>query len=110
MSQLKVVWRNSRTAEREKRWHELGCDVGRKLYVVEELVPLGDQKRWAQAVALEIVPGGPATAPRSGSAHSRRNQPAGACDIWHSCSHRTIWVQDCAHFTSRLYFLSTSRN
>jgi hypothetical protein len=68
MSQLKVVWRNSRTAEREKRWHELGCDVGRKLYVVEELVPLGDQKRWAQAVALEIVPGGPATAPRSGSA------------------------------------------
>jgi len=66
MSQLKVVWRNSRTAKRQRRWHELG-DVGRKLYVVEELVPLGDQKRWGQAVALEIVPGGRATAPRSGS-------------------------------------------
>jgi len=67
MSQRKVVWRNSRTAKRERRWHELACDVARKLYVVEELVPLGDQKRWGQAVALEIVPGGRATAPRSGS-------------------------------------------
>lgn len=59
MSQLKVVWRDSRTAKRERRWHELACDVGRKLYVVEELVPLGDQKRWAQAVALENRAGWP---------------------------------------------------
>jgi hypothetical protein len=62
MSQLKVVWRNPRHAKRERRWHALACDVGRKLYVVEELVPQGDQKRWAQAVALEIVPVGRAIA------------------------------------------------
>jgi len=62
MSQLKIVWRNPKSRPRERRWHELACDVGRKLYVVEELVPQGDQKRWAQAVALEIVPGGRAIA------------------------------------------------
>jgi hypothetical protein len=45
MSQLKIVWRNPKTARRQRRWHELACDVGRKLYVVEELVPQGDQKR-----------------------------------------------------------------
>jgi hypothetical protein len=49
-------------ARRERRWHELACDVGRKLYVVEELVPQGDQKRWAQAAALELVYGGRAIA------------------------------------------------
>jgi hypothetical protein len=37
MSRLKIVWRNPKTARRERRWHELACDVGRKLYVVEEL-------------------------------------------------------------------------
>ena len=62
MSQLKIVWRNPKTARRERRWHELACDVGRKLYVVEELVPQGDQKRWAQAAALELVYGGRAIA------------------------------------------------
>lgn len=62
MSQLKVVWRNPKPARRERRWHELACDVGRKLYVVEELVPQGDQKRWAQAAALEVVYGGRAIA------------------------------------------------
>jgi len=62
MSQLKIVWRNLKTARRPRRWHELACDVGRKLYVVEELVPQGDQKKWAQAVALEILPGGRAIA------------------------------------------------
>ena len=58
MPQLKVVWRNPKTAHRQRRWHELVCDVGRKLYVVEELVPQGEHKRWAQAVALEVVHGG----------------------------------------------------
>lgn len=32
------------------------------LYVVEELVPQGDQKRWAQAIALEVIYGGRAVA------------------------------------------------
>jgi hypothetical protein len=62
MAQPKIVWRNSKTPKCERRWHELACNVGRKLYVVEELVPQGDHKRWAQAAALEIVPGGRAIA------------------------------------------------
>jgi hypothetical protein len=62
MSQLKIVWRNPKSARRQRRWHELACDVGRRLYVVEELVPQGDQKRWAQAAALEVVYGGHAIA------------------------------------------------
>jgi hypothetical protein len=28
------------------------------LYVVEELVPQGDKKRWAQSLAFEVVSGG----------------------------------------------------
>jgi hypothetical protein len=36
--------------------------VGRRLYVVEELVPQGDQKRWAQSIALEVIYGGRAVA------------------------------------------------
>jgi hypothetical protein len=67
MSQLKVVWRNSRPVKRERRWHELACDVGRKLYVVEKLVPQGGHKRWAQAVALEVMPGSRAIAAQNGS-------------------------------------------
>lgn len=62
MSRLKIIWRNPKTARRERRSHELACDVGRKLYVVEERVPQGDQKRWAQAAALEVVYGGRAIA------------------------------------------------
>jgi len=62
MSHLKIIWRNPRSPHSERRWYELACDVGRKLDVVEELVPQGDQKRWAQAVALEVVPGGRAIA------------------------------------------------
>jgi hypothetical protein len=47
-----------KNAQARETLHELACDVGRKLYVVEELVPQGAQKRWALAAALEIVPGG----------------------------------------------------
>jgi hypothetical protein len=43
-------------------WHELACDFGRRLYVVEELVPQGDKKRWAQSLAFELIPGGGAVA------------------------------------------------
>jgi hypothetical protein len=62
MARLKIVWRNPKASKRARRWHELECDVGRRLYVVEELVPLRDQQRWAQSLALEIVPGGRAVA------------------------------------------------
>jgi hypothetical protein len=31
--------------------------VGRRLYVVEELVSRGEQKQWAQALALEVITG-----------------------------------------------------
>jgi hypothetical protein len=31
--------------------------VERRLYVVEELVPQGDEKRWAQTLALELING-----------------------------------------------------
>jgi hypothetical protein len=58
MAGLKVVWRNPKAAPREQRWHELACDFGRRLYVVEELVPQGDKKRWAQSLAFEVVSGG----------------------------------------------------
>jgi hypothetical protein len=55
---LKVIWRNSKPARRQRRWHALACDVGRRLYVVEELVPYGEKERWAQSLALEVVYGG----------------------------------------------------
>jgi hypothetical protein len=55
MTGLKIVWRNPKAAPRKRRWHELACDVGRRLYVVEELLVQGDQKRWAQSIALEVV-------------------------------------------------------
>jgi hypothetical protein len=55
MTGLKIVWRNPKPAHRSRRWHELACDVGRRLYVIEELVPQGEHKRWAQSIALEVV-------------------------------------------------------
>ena len=57
MAGLKIVWKNPHPAPRKRRWHELACDVGRRLYVVEELVPNGAQTRWAQAAAFEIIYG-----------------------------------------------------
>jgi len=57
MNGLKVVWRNPKPAPRQHRWHELAGNVGRRLYVVEELVPLGEEKRWARGIALEVVAG-----------------------------------------------------
>lgn len=62
MAGLKVVWRNPKPSPRKRRWHELSCGVGRRLYVVEELVPQGDKKRWAQSLAFEVVSGGGAVA------------------------------------------------
>jgi len=62
MARLKIVWKNPNPAPRKRRWHELACDVGRRLYVVEELVLNGAQTRWAQSVALEVIPGGRAAA------------------------------------------------
>jgi hypothetical protein len=57
MTGLKIVWRNPKPALRKRRWHALACDAGRRLYVVEELVAQGDQKRWAQSIALELISG-----------------------------------------------------
>jgi hypothetical protein len=57
MTGLKIVWRNPKAEPRKRRWHELACDVGRRLYVVEELVSQGNQKRWAQSIALEVILG-----------------------------------------------------
>jgi hypothetical protein len=62
MARLCIVWKNPKASPRKRRWHELACDVGRRLYVVEELVPQGDQKRWAQSIALEVIYGGRAVA------------------------------------------------
>jgi len=42
MTGWKIVWRNPKSAPRSRRWHELACDVGRRWYVVEELVPQGE--------------------------------------------------------------------
>jgi len=55
MTGLKIVWRNPKPAGRTRRWHELACDVGRRLYVVEELVIQSGQQRWAQSIALEMI-------------------------------------------------------
>ena len=57
MTGLKIVWGNPKAAPRKRRWHGLASDVSRRLYVVEELVVQGDQKRWAQSIALEVVSG-----------------------------------------------------
>jgi hypothetical protein len=62
MASLKVVWKNPKPAPRKRRWHELASDVGRRVYLVEELILQGSRKGWAQAVALEIIPGGRAAA------------------------------------------------
>ena len=55
MTALKIIWRNPKPSHRKRRWRELACDASRRLYVVEELVPQGDQKRWAQSIALEVI-------------------------------------------------------
>ncbi len=57
MHRLKVIWRNPKPTTRKRRWHALACDVGRRLYVVEELVSRGEQNQWAQALALEVITG-----------------------------------------------------
>jgi predicted HAD superfamily phosphohydrolase YqeG len=58
MAVLKIVWKNPKAEPRKRRWHELASDVGRRVYLVEELVPQGSLKQWAQRVALEIIVGG----------------------------------------------------
>jgi hypothetical protein len=62
MAKLEIVWKNPNPAPRERRWLELAADFGRRVYLVEELIPQGSRKCWAQAVALEIIPGGHAVA------------------------------------------------
>jgi hypothetical protein len=62
MARLEIVWKNPNPAPRKWRWHELAADFGRHVYLVEELIPQGTRKCWAQAVALEIIPGGRAVA------------------------------------------------
>jgi len=60
MSRLKIVWSNQKAQQRKRRWHKLACDVGRRLYVVEELVtrvinPAGrgpSPWKWCVAAAL----------------------------------------------------------
>jgi len=55
MHRLHVIRRNPKPTIRKHRWHELARDAGRRLYVVEELMPQGEQKRWAQTLALEVI-------------------------------------------------------
>jgi hypothetical protein len=56
MTRLEIVWRNPAPRQRRKRrWHELACNVGRRLYTVEELVTQGEHQRWARAAAFEVV-------------------------------------------------------
>lgn len=57
MERLKVIWRNPKPSPRKRRWHELAANVGRRLFIVEELVPLGRENRWARTIALELIPG-----------------------------------------------------
>lgn len=54
MERLKVIWRNPKPAPRKRRWHELAANVGRRLFVVEELVQ-GQENRWARTIALELI-------------------------------------------------------
>ncbi len=58
MTGLKIVRRNTKAVSRKRRVHELAGGGGRRLYVVEELVAQGDQKRWAQFIAMEVISGG----------------------------------------------------
>jgi hypothetical protein len=55
MERVKVIWRNPKPAPRKRRWHELAANLGRRLFVVEELVPQGHEKRWARTIALELI-------------------------------------------------------
>ena len=57
MERLKVIWRNPKPSPRKRRWHELASNVGRRLFVVEELMPLGQENHWARTIALELIPG-----------------------------------------------------
>jgi hypothetical protein len=55
MERLKVIWRNPKPAPRKRRWRELAANLGRRLFVVEELVPQGRENRWARTIALELI-------------------------------------------------------
>jgi len=55
MERLKVICRNLKPAPRKRRWHELAANLGRRLFVVEELVPQGRENRWARTIALELI-------------------------------------------------------
>jgi hypothetical protein len=54
MERLKVIWRNPKPSPRKRRWHELAANLGRRLFVVEELVK-GQDNRWARTIALELI-------------------------------------------------------
>jgi len=54
MERLKVIWKNPKPAPRKRRWHELASNLGRRLFVVEELVK-GQDNRWARTIALELI-------------------------------------------------------
>ena len=62
MARLIVVGRNPKPGHKQRRWHQLACDFGRRLYVVEELLVQGNRTQWAQAAALEVICGGSAVA------------------------------------------------
>ena len=64
MATLQIVWRSRKRTRRKRRWHELACDRGRRLYVVEELVLQGNQVGWVRSSALEVISGGRAVARR----------------------------------------------
>jgi hypothetical protein len=54
MERLRVIWRNPKPSPRKRRWHELASNLGRRLFVVEELVK-GQDNRWARTIALELI-------------------------------------------------------
>jgi len=56
MERLKATWRNPKPSPHKRRWHELAANVGRRVFVVEELVALGRENRWVRTIAPELVP------------------------------------------------------
>jgi len=56
MGRRKATWRNPKPSPHKRRWHELAANAGHRVFVVEELVALGRENRWARTIALELVP------------------------------------------------------
>jgi hypothetical protein len=56
MSSLAIIWRNPKQVRNRLRWSQQEQPGGRTLYVVQQLLPAG-QDVWVNAAVFEVIRG-----------------------------------------------------